>query len=120
MDEAAEHIATPDLSRIDLRRTPFPRLRLRNGQRQAAMRPLLVVVADVDAQQPQQVRRPTTSAQSRHSARTVCTHRSALAFAFGARIGVRITFAPSLPNTSSKGRVNLASWSRTKNLAGHC
>jgi hypothetical protein len=75
MDEAAEHIATPDLSKVDLRRTPFPRLG--NGQRKAAMRSLLVVVANVAAQQPQQVAPPGTNVQSRHSPRTVWIHRSA-------------------------------------------
>ena len=107
MDKAAEHITTPDLSRVNLRRTPLPRLG--NGQGEAAVRSLLVVVADIAAQQPQQMRWPHTSVQSRHSARTVWTHRSAWAFAFGARIGVRSTCPPSLPNTSSNERVNLAS-----------
>jgi hypothetical protein len=49
MDEAVEqHIATLDLAKIDLRRTPFPRLG--NGQREPAVRSLVVVVANVAAQ----------------------------------------------------------------------
>jgi hypothetical protein len=56
MDEAAEHIATPDLSRVDPRCTLLPRLG--NGQREAAVRSLLVVVADVAARQPQQMAPP--------------------------------------------------------------
>jgi hypothetical protein len=42
MEKAAEHIATPDLSRVNLRRTPLTRLG--NGQGEAAVRSLLVVV----------------------------------------------------------------------------
>jgi hypothetical protein len=42
------------------------------------------------------------SNQSRHSARVVRTKRSAWAFACGARIGVWITWIPSLRKTSSK------------------
>ncbi len=48
-------------------------------------------------------RRPRTSVQSRSSARTVLTHRSAKALASGDRTGVRITLAPSVLNTSSQG-----------------
>ena len=46
--------------------------------------------------------------ESRHSVLTVRTHRSAKAFARGARTGVRIT-APSVRKTSSKLDVYLAS-----------
>src|SRR6266540_2502061 len=49
-------------------------------------------------------RRLRMSSQSRHSARTVRTKRSAIAFAFGARTGVFTIRSPSLRNTSSKGR----------------
>jgi hypothetical protein len=48
------------------------------------------------------------SSQSRHSARTVRTKRSAYAFACGARIGVWITWMPSLRKISSKAAVELA------------
>src|SRR5207245_11465419 len=41
---------------------------------------------------------------------------SPYALAFGARIGVRMTSAPWARNTSSKEAVNLASWSRIRNL----
>jgi len=41
--------------------------------------------------------------------------RSAWALAFGARIGVRITLAPSERKTSSKGPTNLVSRSRMRN-----
>jgi hypothetical protein len=50
MDEAAQHITTTDRSMVDLRWLPLPRIG--NGQRQAAVGSLLVVVADVAAQQP--------------------------------------------------------------------
>jgi hypothetical protein len=45
VDKAAEQVAAPDPSRAEERRTLF--LRLGNGQGQAAVRPLLVVVPDV-------------------------------------------------------------------------
>jgi len=55
VDETAQQIAAPDLSGADRHRTPplFPHLG--NGQRQAAMRSLLVVVANIGTQQPQQM-----------------------------------------------------------------
>src|ERR671936_1907770 len=61
-------------------------------------------------------RRPRVSSQSRHSARTVRTKRSAKAFACGARIGVWITLMPSLRKTSSKAPLNLLSrsWIRKR------
>ena len=58
VDEAAEYIVTPDRSSVDLWGSLFPRLRLGNGQRQAAVRSLLVVVANVAAQQPLQMAPP--------------------------------------------------------------
>jgi hypothetical protein len=45
------------------------------------VRAVFVVVPDVDPQDPLEWPRPTISNQSRHSARTVRTHRSAYAFA---------------------------------------
>jgi 8-hydroxy-5-deazaflavin:NADPH oxidoreductase len=57
------------------------------------------------------------SSQSRHSARTVRTKRSAIAFAFGARIGVRTILICSLRKTSSKGPVYLLSRSRISGQA---
>src|SRR6266568_3935942 len=55
------------------------------------------------------------SSQSRHSARTVRTKRSAIAFAFGARTGVFTIRTLSLRNTSSKGPLYLLSRSRIRN-----
>lgn len=54
------------------------------------------------------------SVQSRHSARTVPTHLSAKAFAFGARIGVQMILVPSALNTASKEPENLVSRSWIK------
>jgi hypothetical protein len=54
--------------------------------------------------------------RSVHSRRAVPIHRSAIAFARGARIGVLITRAPSEMNISSKTLVYLASRSRMRNL----
>jgi hypothetical protein len=48
------------------------------------------------------------SSQSRHSARTVRTKRSAYAFACGARIGVSITVIASLRKISFEGAAELA------------
>src|SRR6266508_3682311 len=59
-------------------------------------------------------RRPRISIWSRHSLRTVPTHRSATAFAFGAWTGVFTTATPSVRNTSSKGPENLVSRSRIR------
>jgi len=55
---------------------------------------------------------------SRQSARTVRTHRSAYAFAFGARTGVLITRTPSERNTSSKPPLNFESRSWISSLKG--
>jgi hypothetical protein len=52
------------------------------------------------------------SSQSRHSARTVLTKRSAIAFAFGARTGVCRIRIRSLRKTPSKGPSYLVSRSR--------
>ena len=60
-------------------------------------------------------RRLRISSQSRHSARTVRTKRSAIAFAFGARTGVFTIRMPSLRKTSSKGPLYLLSRSRIRN-----
>jgi hypothetical protein len=56
--------------------------------------------------------------QLRHSARAVRTKRSAIAFAFGARTGVRMTWMPSLSKTTSKLCVNLLSRSRIRKRSG--
>ena len=50
-----------------------------------------------------------------HSARTVRTHRSAYAFARGARIGVWTILTPSERTTSSNGPENFESRSRITN-----
>lgn len=71
----------------------------------------------VAAKDPFQVSRPRTIVQSRHSALTVRTHRSAKAFARGARIGVWMTSTPSVRNTSSNGPEYFESRSWIKNLA---
>jgi hypothetical protein len=58
------------------------------------------------------------SSQSRHSVRTVRIHRSQMALARGALMGVRTTRTPSVANTSSKGPQNLASRSWMRNRSG--
>jgi hypothetical protein len=61
-------------------------------------------------------RLPAIRSQSRHSTRTVRIKRSATAFAFGARNGVRMICSPAVRNISSKPRVNLPSrsWIRMR------
>jgi hypothetical protein len=61
-------------------------------------------------------RRLLISIRSSSSRRTAPTHRSAIAFARGARTGVRRMRIPSLANTASKTPVNLLSRSRINNL----
>jgi len=61
-------------------------------------------------------RRLTISIRSSSSRRTVPIQRSAIAFARGARTGVRRMRMPSLAKTASKQSVNLLSRSRIKNV----
>jgi hypothetical protein len=89
--------------------------RLGRCEIQRAVRPMGVVVADEDAEHALEVAPVDVRSQSRHSPRTVRTKRSAIAFAFGARIGVLTILMPSLAKTASKARVNLLSRSRTRN-----
>jgi hypothetical protein len=56
--------------------------------------------------------------QSRHSERTVRTKRSAIAFAFGARTGVRMISIPTLRKTVSKSHVYSRSRSRIRKRSG--
>jgi len=58
---------------------------------------------DVDAKDLLQVARPRTRSRSRHSARTVRTHRSAYAFALGACTGANSTSAPLSLNPPVQG-----------------
>ena len=51
-----------------------------------------------------------------HSDRTVRTQRSAMAFALGARTGLRRILAPSPCHTASKAGANFVSRSRKTNL----
>jgi hypothetical protein len=108
VDEAAELVAALDFgtSRSGCRPVGvgWPEL-------ERAMRPLLVVVVDVDAQYPF-VTAVRIGSQSRHSASTVLTKRSAIAFALAARTGVCTIRIPSLRKTSSKGPLYLLSRSR--------
>src|SRR5512132_864877 len=60
-------------------------------------------------------RRLRISSQARHSARTVLTNRSAMAFAWGARTGVLTIRMPPARTTSSNGPLYLLSRSRIRN-----
>jgi hypothetical protein len=66
-------------------------------------------VLDEDEQHALEVLPVDDESQSRHSERTVRTKRSAIAFASGARTGVRVISTPSLWKTVSKSRLNLLS-----------
>ena len=65
-------------------------------------------------------RRLRISIRSSSSRRRVPIQRSVIAFAWGARIGVRRMWMPSLANTASKTVVNLVSRSRIKEGEGRC
>jgi hypothetical protein len=80
--------------------------------------PMGVVVVDVDRSVRSSCLRETIRSQSRQSRRTVPTQRSANAFAFGARNGVRMISRSSLRKTSSNARVNLLSRSWIRKRAG--
>jgi hypothetical protein len=85
MDESAENVVAADLR-------PRYRLGTRSGIGQlkveAPMRSGPIVVLDVRARTRCRWRCPSTRMWSRHSRRTEPTHRSANAFALGARTGV--------------------------------
>jgi hypothetical protein len=70
-----------------------------------AVRPMSVVVLDVDPQRTLEMALATMSSRSRHSRRRLPNQRSIIAFARGARTGVRRIRTPSERNTSSKGAV---------------
>lgn len=79
---------------------------------------MAVVVVDEDRSTRSRWRRFTIRSQSRHSARAERTKRSAIAFALGARTGVRMISMPSLWKTVSKLRMNLLSRSRIRKRGG--
>jgi hypothetical protein len=101
MDQPAQHIPPLDKQAI-WGLVGRIRPQVRRPEIQTAVGPLGVVVGNVDPKNPLQMSSAEHDVQSRHSARTVLTHRSAKAFARGARTGVRMTSMPSLANTASK------------------
>lgn len=112
MDEPTEHVVTfyREACR-SLRRSPAHRY----AEVKAAMRPLLVVVAEVLPGHRFEVA-PSTRARSRHSTRAVGRDLSASAFALGARTRALMTSAPSHLDTSSELAVNFVPRSRVRNL----
>jgi hypothetical protein len=68
-------------------------------ERERIVGPLRVVVRDEGAQDALEVAAVRISSQSRHSASTVLTSRSAVVFAFGARTGVWTIRMPPARNT---------------------
>lgn len=90
MDAPAQHIPPLDTQAIG-GLVGRVRLSVLRPEIETAVGPLHVVVGDVGPEDRSRCRRPSTTIQSRHSVRTVFTHRSAKAFARGARTGVRMT-----------------------------
>jgi hypothetical protein len=81
----------------------------RRAKCKASVRPLVVVVPHVLAEHSLKVTPTPNQHPIQTLLRTVRTHRSANALAFGALIGVVMILVPSEANTSSKARVNLLS-----------
>jgi hypothetical protein len=109
VEQTAEQIASTNLARLILPDNRQPSRSVRCLKPERPMRTMPVVVLDIDPQDLRQVASSDDQEPVRHSARTVRTHRSAYAFALGARTGVISTWAPSEQNTSSKLRENFAS-----------
>jgi hypothetical protein len=86
--------------------------RLRSLQLERAVRPVLVVVLDVLAQDAFELAAVEYQQPDQALARTVLTNCSAMAFACGARVGVLTIRMPPLPNTASKESLYLLSQSR--------
>ena len=76
---------------------------------------MAVVVPGVDAKDANQVPAAADQEMVQALPATVPTQRSATALALGAWIGVRMTWAPTARQRSSKTRVNLLSRSRIRN-----
>jgi hypothetical protein len=111
VDQAAEPIPPLSLDRQPTggaHETKCGPSAIRRREAKGTVGAVAVVVVDVDAQDALELA-AKIRIQSRHSRRTVPTKRSAITFAFGARIGVRMISRPSLRNTSSKVSVNLRS-----------
>ena len=104
MDEAAEPVATADLA---LRRSCPSLIEFGRPEFEGAMRPLAVVMIDVDAQHAFEV----TAVEDQQPVETLDTHSSnaAIAFAFGAIDGNTAPFTrcPTLTRCQ-------ISWSRDK------
>ena len=111
MDESAENIATAKV--VERHRGRRVRWRIiGRAKTHTAIASTLVVVPNEARQHSSSWRRlatSTTSRWSRHSRRTVPTHRSANALATGVRAGVRMIRAPIERQTSSKAPPNFES-----------
>jgi hypothetical protein len=99
---------------LPARGQPLARLERRHLA-QGTVRAMHVVMVGVFGQHRLHCRPPTMSNRSSTSRRTVPTHRSAEAFARGARTGVRSTSIASPAKTASNAAVNFISRSRIKN-----
>ena len=85
VNEVAENVSPTDVFGASYRWAE--ERRVRGSQIESAMGTVGVLVLYVGVKTRSRCRRPRTSVQSRSSARTVLTHRSAKALAFGDRTG---------------------------------
>jgi hypothetical protein len=121
--QAAEQVASAHGASVILARNGQPGERVWRTMHECPVRTAAVAMLAVDPKDLLQVATADDQQQSRHSARTVRTQRSAYAFAFGACTGVKSTSAPSERNTSSKLRGTDSpggqSWAARARWAGH-
>src|ERR671920_1428079 len=82
---------------------------------ECSVRSVGVVVLEVLLQHRREMARSDDQKWSRHSRRRVAIQRSTMAFALGARTGVRMIWMSAPVNTASKAAVNLLSRSRITN-----
>jgi hypothetical protein len=121
--QTAEQVASAHGASVILARNGQPGERVWRTMHECPVRTVAVAMLAVDPKDLLQVATADDQQQSRHSARTVRTQRSAYAFAFGACTGVKSTSAPSERNTSSKLRGTDSpggqSWAARARWAGH-
>jgi hypothetical protein len=117
VDEPSKEVASLDRTMAASRVGPTLRID-RRAQVKSAVGSLTVVVLEVDIEHSLQVRTPEDEHPIQALSRTVRTHRSAKALARGARMGVQITWAPSVRKTSSKLETNFESRSLIRKRKG--
>jgi hypothetical protein len=113
--QTAEEITSVDSGRLILAGQGQSDGWIRGPQLERSVRPMSVVVLDVDPQDLLKV----SAADNQQPVQTLGTHRPDPPFRVSVRVrppaGVTSIWAPSEPSTSSNARVNLASRSRSRN-----